>query len=188
MLIVPVSAEDSAISFIKHPQNSFRPDTWRWLKGWIMERRRELQMRSTATPIDAVGSPLPICPSHPGSRVRRYRSLGPNGSGVYPQCLPADGSQPHLFAWSEAPPASIERSKGSALSPAEFAVLQDAANGLTVTETALRQSKGRETVKTQRHTILLKLGARNIAQAVAMMISDGLIANTDIRTQPVTGY
>jgi DNA-binding NarL/FixJ family response regulator len=76
----------------------------------------------------------------------------------------------------------------AALSPSEAAVLEDAANGLTVTETAARRSKGRETVKTQRQAILLKLGARNIAQAVAMMISDGLIATTDTRTQAATQY
>jgi DNA-binding CsgD family transcriptional regulator len=98
-----------------------------------------------------------------------------------------DGGQPHLLAWNAIPRASAVPSETGVLSASEFAVLQDAANGLTVTETALRRSKGRETVKTQRHSILLKLGARNIAQAVAMMISDGLIASTGARARAARG-
>ena len=47
-------------------------------------------------------------------------------------------------------------------------MLDDAAEGLTVAETAARRYKSTETVKTQRRAILLKLGARNTAQAVAM--------------------
>jgi DNA-binding NarL/FixJ family response regulator len=125
---------------------------------------------------------MPICQDHPGSHVRRYRSHGPNGPGVYPQCVPADGDQPHLLAWSDAHHAPVAPPEIASLSPSELAVLEDAANGFTVTETAARRSKSRETVKTQRHAILMKLGARNIAQAVSMMISDGLIATADTRS------
>jgi DNA-binding NarL/FixJ family response regulator len=52
--------------------------------------------------------------------------------------------------------------------PSEVAVLDDAAAGLTIGETAFKRTKSVETVKSQRRSILLKLGARNIAQAVAM--------------------
>jgi DNA-binding CsgD family transcriptional regulator len=167
------------------------PDNRRWLKGWIMERGqlgvRALQLQSTVAAGERVRSALPTCPSHPGSRVRRYRSLGHDGPGVYPQCVPLDGGQPHLLAWNEAPPVPVTAPEPAVLSASELAVLEDAANGLTVTETALRRLKGRETVKTQRRSILLKLGARNIAQAVAMMIGDGLIATTDNRATAARG-
>ncbi len=47
-------------------------------------------------------------------------------------------------------------------------MLADAALGLSVAETARKQFKSAETVKTQRKAIMLKLGARNTAHAVAM--------------------
>jgi DNA-binding NarL/FixJ family response regulator len=61
------------------------------------------------------------------------------------------------------------------LSPCELAVLCAAANGLTSLETAKRQNKGEATVKTQRGVILLKLGARNVAQAVCLATQQGLL-------------
>jgi DNA-binding NarL/FixJ family response regulator len=64
----------------------------------------------------------------------------------------------------------------SALSQSERGVLDDAANGMSVIETAVSRSKRPETVKTQRRSILLKLGARNMVHAVAMMMSERLIA------------
>jgi DNA-binding NarL/FixJ family response regulator len=57
------------------------------------------------------------------------------------------------------------------LSQSETDVLEDAAEGMTVLETARTRFKGTETVKTQRRSILLKLGARNITHAVAMVNS-----------------
>jgi DNA-binding CsgD family transcriptional regulator len=112
---------------------------------------------------------MPECEIHPGSLVRRYRSHGPNGPGVYPQCVPVDGHQPHLLAWPDSPSAPAVRSSISGLSLSERGVLIDASNGMTVIETAASRSKSPETVKTQRRSILLKLGARNMAQAVGMM-------------------
>jgi DNA-binding NarL/FixJ family response regulator len=144
-----------------------------------------LQLRATAAVVDGDQCLLPCCSSHPGSLVRRYRCVGPNGSGVYPQCVPTDGARPHLLAWSEAPRASAVPSEVHNLSASELAVLEDAANGLTVNETATKRSKSPETVKSQRRSVLLKLGARNIAQAVAMMISDGLIATAETRVHAV---
>ncbi len=38
--------------------------------------------------------PLPTCPMHPGSLIRRYRTHGPNGPGVYPQCVPTGDAGP----------------------------------------------------------------------------------------------
>jgi DNA-binding CsgD family transcriptional regulator len=51
-------------------------------------------------------------------------------------------------------------------------VLDDAANGMTVFESAIAREKSPETVKTQRRSLLLKLGARNMAHAVAITTSD----------------
>jgi DNA-binding NarL/FixJ family response regulator len=62
------------------------------------------------------------------------------------------------------------------LSPSELGVLRDAAEGLSVLESAHRRQKGSETVKSQRRSVLLKLGARNITHAVALAVLDGSIA------------
>ena len=112
---------------------------------------------------------LPTCPKHPGSLIRRYRTHGPNGPGVYPQCVPTGDSGAHLLAWPEIPRIAPVRTDLVALSPSEHRVLEDASNGMTVNETAANRSKSPETVKSQRRSILLKLGARNMAQAVGMM-------------------
>jgi hypothetical protein len=42
------------------------------------------------------------CPAHPAGYVRRYRTNGPEGPGVYPQCVPGDGSPTHILTWEEA--------------------------------------------------------------------------------------
>ncbi len=52
------------------------------------------------------------------------------------------------------------------LTPAERVVLECAARGLTVEQTARRRGVSAETVKTQRRRVLMKLGARRMAQAV----------------------
>jgi DNA-binding CsgD family transcriptional regulator len=120
---------------------------------------------------------LPSCSVHRGSLVRPYRSHGPNGPGVYPQCVPDGHEQPHLLAWAEADsPQLAGRLTGpAALTPSEREVMVDAGDGFTVRESAKRRHKSPETVKTQRKRILLKLGARNMAQAVAMAIGGDLI-------------
>jgi DNA-binding CsgD family transcriptional regulator len=61
------------------------------------------------------------------------------------------------------------------LSVTELAVLRDAADGLTIDETAERRGKSAQTVKSQRSTVILKLNARNIAHAVAIGIREHLI-------------
>jgi DNA-binding CsgD family transcriptional regulator len=117
---------------------------------------------------------LPTCRDHPGSFVRRYRSHGPAGPGVYPQCVPRGGEPAHLLAWMQAdePRRLAEFPK---LSPSEAAVLEDAGEGLTVQESARRRLKSPETVKTQRKTLMTKLGARNIANAVAIAMRQRLL-------------
>ena len=128
---------------------------------------------------------VPRCPTHPDTHVRRYRANGPGGPGVYPQCVPNDGSTPHLLSWDEqrsAPSSGTteiqvanDMASSSVLSPSELQVLCAAANGLTSIESGRRLSKGVETVKTQRHQILLKLGARNITQAVCIATEQGFL-------------
>ena len=127
----------------------------------------------------------PHCTIHPHSQVRRYRAMGPAGPGVYPQCVPADGSPPHLLSWDDERSASSSGSTeifvsrdlapSSVLSPSELQVLCAAANGLTSIESGRLLSKGVETVKTQRHQILLKLGARNVTQAVCIATEQGFL-------------
>jgi DNA-binding CsgD family transcriptional regulator len=127
----------------------------------------------------------PHCTTHPNATVRRYRTNGPNGPGVYPQCVPADGTPPHLLSWTAEPVKptgtvlDVRIADGAAttslLSPSELGVLCAAANGLTSIESGRHLRKGVETVKTQRHQILLKLGARNITQAVCIATGSGLL-------------
>jgi DNA-binding CsgD family transcriptional regulator len=111
---------------------------------------------------------MPACSVHAGSLVRRYRTQGPAGPGVYPQCVPSNGDAPHLLGWLDEPAAVALRGDLKVLTATEMEVLTDAANGLTRAESAAKRFKGSETVKTQRRSILLKLGARNMAQAVGM--------------------
>jgi DNA-binding CsgD family transcriptional regulator len=125
-----------------------------------------------AAPLASAILHLPTCPAHPGSLIRRYRTHGPNGPGVYPQCVPAGDGTAHLLAWPDVQRAAPSRADTGALSPSEHNVLEDASNGMTVNETAQNRSKSPETVKSQRRSILLKLGARNMAQAVGMMSTD----------------
>jgi DNA-binding CsgD family transcriptional regulator len=119
---------------------------------------------------------LPLCSDHPGSLVRPYRSHGPNGPGVYPQCVPGGGDQPHLLTWTGAG-ARVEgnRKLSVALTPSERLVLGDAADGLTVRESGKRRGKSAETVKTQRKRIMIKLGARNMTHAVGIAASQQML-------------
>jgi DNA-binding CsgD family transcriptional regulator len=118
----------------------------------------------------ADGRALPSCPDHPGSLVRRYRSHGANGPGVYPQCVPAGPDQAHLLSWPPADPQAMLHDPGAGLSATELEVLRDAAAGLTTAETAIKHYKSRETVKSQRKAILIKLSARNMTHAVAIAV------------------
>jgi DNA-binding CsgD family transcriptional regulator len=119
------------------------------------------------TPVVAVSS-MPTCPLHPGSTVRRYRATGPAGPGVYPQCVPALDGPPHLLEWPTLVIVGPSFDDPRDLTDCELDVLTDAAAGLTTLETARKRVKGVETVKTQRRSILLKLGARNMAHAIGI--------------------
>ena len=96
--------------------------------------------------------------------------------------MPGDGQQPHLLTWEEARANALVLDDGHvahdalpSLSPSELAVLSTAAHGLTTSESARHLGKGTETVKTQRRQIILKLGARNIANAVAIAAARGIL-------------
>ena len=144
---------------------------------WRIERLGRGVDTSYVRPSDTLA--LPSCSDHPGSLVRRYRSHGP---GVYPQCVPGGDEQPHLLSWAEAaaaPPAPNRR-VSVALTWHEREVLNDACDGLTVRESAKRRGKSSETVKTQRKRIMIKLGARNITQAVAIAIVDGHLVSRKV--------
>ncbi|MDX6567341.1 MAG: Bacterial regulatory protein luxR family [Gaiellales bacterium] len=128
----------------------------------------------------------PSCSLHPDAPLRRCRTQGPNGPGIYPRCVPGGGEQSHLLSWADSRGVPAPRADDHGVSPppvempglsrSERGVLGDAANGMSVIETATSRSKSPETVKSQRRTILLKLGARNMPHAVAMMMSERLLA------------
>jgi DNA-binding CsgD family transcriptional regulator len=124
------------------------------------------------------------CPEHPDAPVGRCRTHGPRGRGIYPRCVPGDGTPAHVLSWedatSTAPPVETTvrlatDTGGTSLSPSELAVLCEAANGHTAAETARRLGKGTQTVKTQRCRILLKLRAANTAQAVCIATEQGIL-------------
>lgn len=110
----------------------------------------------------------PRCPAHPNSLVRRYRTHGPRGPGVYPQCVPLNGQDPHLLEWLEPARELSAHPDLASLTPSELDVLQDASRGMTVIESASHRSKSPETVKSQRKSIALKLDARNMTHAVGI--------------------
>lgn len=124
------------------------------------------------------------CPEHPGAPVRRCRTLGAHGHGIYPRCLPRDGAPAHVLSWEDATSTVpfVESEvrlahdlSATSLTPSELAVLCEAANGYTAAETARRLGKGTQTVKTQRCRILLKLRAVNCAQAVCIATEQGIL-------------
>jgi DNA-binding NarL/FixJ family response regulator len=120
---------------------------------------------------------LPSCPIHLGSLIRRYRVEGPHGPAVYPQCLPGGSDQAHLLAWPVESIPTADAGRWRELSPSELDVLRDAAAGLTTGECALKRMKGAQTVKTQRKSVLAKLEARNITQAVGIALSRQIITS-----------
>jgi DNA-binding CsgD family transcriptional regulator len=123
----------------------------------------------------------PACAVHAGSRIRRYRTHGPRGPGVYPQCVPQNGDTPHLLAWPDEAVLPADDPWLVTVSAAEIDILNDAAAGLTMLESAQKRAKGIETVKTQRKKLLVKLDARNMTHAVAVAIHSGLIATPSQR-------
>jgi DNA-binding NarL/FixJ family response regulator len=131
----------------------------------LITQQRTLRVVAThpgSTPV------MPACSVHTDSLVRRYRTQGLAGPGVYPQCVPSNGDSPHLLGWLDEPASVALHGDLQVLTTTEMEVLTDAANGLTRAESAAKRFKGSETVKTQRRSILLKLGARNMAQAVGL--------------------
>jgi DNA-binding CsgD family transcriptional regulator len=68
--------------------------------------------------------------------------------------------------------SSCQTHRPLCLTTSEREVLTDAARGLTVDESARVRGKGSETVKTQRASALLKLGARNMVHAVSLLIAE----------------
>lgn len=119
-----------------------------------------------------------VCTAHPGAQVRRVRTRGPRGPGMYLRCVPADGSPPHLVGW----PGAVAATRRAPLSDDELHVLHDAAEGLTIIETAAKRETTPQSVKLQRANVLLKLGARNTAHAVAIGMRERLV---HVDTQPV---
>ena len=124
------------------------------------------------------------CPAHSDGYVRRYRTNGPEGPGVYPQCVPGDRSPTHILTWEEASAeqgraaeVAVEnmRSAGlGSLSPSELAVLRAAATGQSVRESARTLGKCPETVKSQRRQVIMKLGVRNMTHAVGVAMHGDL--------------
>ena len=65
---------------------------------------------------------------------------------------------------------------GRPLSERELEVLAAAAGGETMDETAKRLWLSLETVKSHRRNVIAKLGARNLAHAIALAIRNGILS------------
>jgi DNA-binding NarL/FixJ family response regulator len=89
--------------------------------------------------------------------------------------------EPQLLAWERDRLDAPLRLATADLSRSELDVLEDAANGLTTRQSAFERSKSAETVKSQRTSVLAKLGARNMVQAVAMTIQERRVTTEEGR-------
>jgi DNA-binding CsgD family transcriptional regulator len=123
---------------------------------------------------------LPRCRVHPGAPIRRYRTPGVQESVTYLQCIPQNRAEAHMIAWPDEPDRAPDR---HGLSPTELGILAQAAEGMTALESAARSRRNIETIKAHRRNILGKLDARNIAQAVAIAMRDGLIEQRSSRVR-----
>ena len=114
------------------------------------------------------------CGLHPHAAVRHFRAQGPEGLGVYAYCL-VEGGMHRIDGVSPVPDEPVPTVPLDELSPVEREVLDAAARGLTVPETAVALGKGAETIKSQRNRVILKLGARNMTHAVCMAAAAGAV-------------
>jgi DNA-binding CsgD family transcriptional regulator len=117
---------------------------------------------------------LTRCEVHPGSVVSRRRTVGPRGVGVYRECTPRIGEPPHLLDVPGAENIVVGHGRTGRLTPSELDVLEDAANGLSARESGILRCKGTETVKSQRGSVLRKIGARSMTHAVALTLQNGI--------------
>ena len=65
---------------------------------------------------------------------------------------------------------------GRPLSERELEVLDAAARGETMEETATRLWLSLETIKSHRRNVIAKLGARNLSHAIALAIRSGILS------------
>jgi DNA-binding CsgD family transcriptional regulator len=117
----------------------------------------------------------PGCAVHAGSFVRRQWVRGPSGSGIYRVCVPGGDEDPHVLPSVGAGSAVSLLDDRSGLTPGELDVLEDAANGLTVTESAAARRTSCDAVKSRRRSIMRKLRARTMTHAVGMTLEHGLL-------------
>jgi DNA-binding CsgD family transcriptional regulator len=118
---------------------------------------------------------VPGCATHAGSFVRRQWLRGPSGAGVYRVCTPRGSENPHVLPSLAAGSALSLSDDRSGLTPGELDVLEDAANGLTVNESAAARRTSCDAVKSRRRSILQKLGARSMTHAVGLTLEHGLL-------------
>jgi DNA-binding CsgD family transcriptional regulator len=117
----------------------------------------------------------PGCAIHAGSFVRRQWVLGPSGGGIYRVCTPGGDEEPHVLPSLGVESVLSLSDDRSGLTPGELDVLEDAANGLTVNESASARRTSCDAVKSRRRSILRKLGARTMTHAVGMTLEHGLL-------------
>jgi DNA-binding CsgD family transcriptional regulator len=127
----------------------------------------------------------PRCSRHPAAEIGVCNTFGADGPRVCFLCTPVGGAQPHLMTYQQATDGTaltdtawLARRTATVsvtLTSVECQVLRHAAIGLTSAESARQLGRSAETVKTQRSRILLKLGARNLANAVSVAVTTGIV-------------
>jgi DNA-binding CsgD family transcriptional regulator len=117
----------------------------------------------------------PGCAIHAGSFVRRQWVRGPSGGGVYRVCTPGGDEEPHVLPSLGVESVLSLSDKRNGLTPGELDVLEDAANGLTVIESAVARRSSCDAVKSRRRSILRKLRAKTMTHAVGMTLDHGML-------------
>ncbi len=81
----------------------------------------------------------------------------------------------HLAKWSLGSNSEDDSGKVAPLSPGQIAVLRYIVKGLTSDEISTRLNVERSTVRTQRHRLMQKFGAHNVAQLIEAAFRHGYL-------------
>lgn len=131
----------------------------------VAERRRVAMYRALYDTADAHGMAITV------------RQLTVLGDAVTSTLYPDRGRPDPALAIGQ---RTDRRKTGRALSPVELVCLRYAANGCSNAETGRLIDRDEDTVKTHIRGVLRKLGARDRAHAVAILLATGQLTATDI--------
>jgi two-component system nitrate/nitrite response regulator NarL len=114
-----------------------------------------------------------LCTTSPQRFLRAIRQVAEGRAALHP-----DVAAVVLHQWRAMRTTEPPRSRGVALSAREVEILSAAAEGLTNQGIARRLQVSAKTVENHKGRIFAKLGARNQAEAVAVAIREGFLADS----------